>query len=394
MSLFSVSETGLITVDSKDMKEAFIDAYKGALGQNINTEAGTFQGQMILNDTAMLGYAQNQCVLIANAYSVLRAKGSALDVVANFWGYYRRQATATVVNCVMSGNAGLVIPKGSLVSDGTYEYELLDDAEIGENGTVIGQFQCVKKGAVVCLGGAITEIVSTIDGWDTVVNNAAGVTGYDRENDNQFRARITANWFNVRARGALGAIWDNMAQLDNVISVCVRENPSNEDIVIDGFTLVEHSVFVCVAGGSESDIAECMYNQKTIGANTNGNTNVSWYDSTTGLTNRYKIQRAETVNLSVEVNYQTSYFTTADVEQQIKTAIMGWVSENPFRIGQTISGNMLAQAFDGFVYADLLSIKVGVVDSGKEADDYLTTTIGQIAVLEEANITCTEVSNG
>ena len=185
MSLFSVSETGLITVDSKDMKEAFIDAYKGALGQNINTEAGTFQGQMILNDTAMLGYAQNQCVLIANAYSVLRAKGSALDVVANFWGYYRRQATATVVNCVMSGNVGLVIPKGSLVSDDSKnEYELLDDAEIGENGTVIGQFQCVKKGAIVCLGGEITEIVSTLDGWDTVVNNAAGVTGYDRENDN------------------------------------------------------------------------------------------------------------------------------------------------------------------------------------------------------------------
>lgn len=391
MSLFSVTETGLITVDSSEIKDAFIQAYQGALGSGIRTDAGTFQGQMILNDTAMLTYAQNQCVLIANAYSVLRAKGSALDVVANFWGYYRRQATATVVNCLMSGTAGVVIQKGSLVSDGTNQYELLDDAEIGDGGTVVGQFQCTKKGAVVCLGGAITEIVSTLEGWDTVVNNAAGVTGYDRENDNQFRARITANWFNVRARGALGAIWDNMAKLDNVISVCVRENPSNADIVIDGFTLVEHSVFVCVAGGSESDIAECMYNQKTIGANTNGDTNVSWYDRTTGLTNKYKIQRAETVNLEVFVNYQTSYFTTADVEEQIKTAIMGWVSENPFRIGQTISGNMLAQAFDGFVYADLLSIKLGVVDSEDEPTDYLTTTIGQIAVLEKANITCTEV---
>lgn len=391
MSLFSVSETGLITVDSSGIKDSFVQAYQDALGSDIRTDAGTFQGQMILNDTSMLTYAQNQCVLIANAYSVLRAKGSALDVVANFWGYYRRQATATVVNCVLSGNEGLIIPKGSLVSDGTNEYELLDDATIGESGSVVGQFQCTKKGAVVCLGGSVTEIVNEIEGWDTVTNNASGVTGYDLENDNQFRARITANWFNVRARGALGAIWDNMAQLDNVISVCVRENPTNANMTIDGFTLVPHSVFVCVAGGSESDIAECMYNQKTIGANTNGNTTVSWYDSTTGLTNRYKIQRAETVNLRVEVSYQTSYFTTADVEEQIKTAIMGWVAENPFRIGQTISGNMLAQAFDGFVYADLLSIKVGVVNSGEDAEDYLTTTIGQIAVLESANITCTEV---
>ena len=391
MSLFSVSETGLITVDSSGIKDSFVQAYQDALGSDIRTDAGTFQGQMILNDTSMLTYAQNQCVLIANAYSVLRAKGSALDVVANFWGYYRRQATATVVNCVLSGNEGLIIPKGSLVSDGTNEYELLDDATIGESGSVVGQFQCTKKGAVICLGGTVTEIVNDIDGWDTVTNNASGVTGYDLENDNQFRARITANWFNVRARGALGAIWDNMAQLDNVISVCVRENPTNANMTIDGFTLAPHSVFVCVAGGSDSDIAQCMYNQKTIGANTNGNTTVSWYDSTTGLTNRYKIQRASTVNLRVEVSYQTSYFTTADVEEQIKTAIMGWVAENPFRIGQTISGNMLAQAFDGFVYADLLSIKVGVVNSGEDAEDYLTTTIGQIAVLESANITCTEV---
>ena len=391
MSLFSVTETGLITVDSSGIKDAFIQAYQGALGSGIRTDAGTFQGQMILNDTSMLTYAQNQCVLIANAYSVLRAKGSALDVVANFWGYYRRQATATVVNCLMSGDEGLIIPKGSLVSDGTHKYELLDDAEISASGSVIGQFQCTEKGAIVCLGGEITEIVSTLEGWDTVVNNASGVTGYDVENDNQFRARITANWFNVRARGSLGAIWDNIAQLENVASVCVRENPANVEIDIDGYVLNEHSVFVCVAGGSESDIAECLYNQKTIGADTNGDTLVSWYDSTTGLTNSYRIQRAETVNLKVDVNYQTSYFTTADVEEQIKTAILGWVSENPFRIGQTISGNMLAQAFDGFVYANLLSIKVGVVGSEDDPEDYLTTTIGQIAVLEGANITCTEV---
>lgn len=391
MSLFSVTETGLITVDSTGIEDAFINAYKNALGSDLNTEAGTFQGQMILNDSSMLIYAQNQCALIANAFSVLTAKGSALDVVANFWGYYRKQGVSTVVNCVLGGTNGTIITKGSLVSDGDYEYQLLSDVTIGVSGQAIGQFQCTTSGSIVVLSNTVTEVVTQISGWDTVRNNQAGVTGYDTENDNQFRERITANWFNVRARGALGAIWDNMAQLENVISVCVRENPTNANITIDGFTLLPHSVFVCVAGGLDSDIAKCMYNQKTIGANTNGNTNVSWYDSTTGLLNNYKIQRAETVNLQVEVSYQTSYYTTANVEEQIKTAIMGWVAENPFRIGQTISGNMLAQAFDGFVYADLLSIKLNVVGSESASSDYLTTTIGQIAVLESDNIICTEV---
>lgn len=392
MSLFSVTETGLITVDSSGIEESFVDAYKNALDADINTEAGTFQGQMIINDTSMLTYAQNQCALIANAYSVLTAKGSALDVVANFWGYYRKQGVATVVNCVLSGSNGTVIPAGSLVSDGENEYKLLDDVAIGESGSVVGQFQCTVSGPIVVLSGAINEIIAEISGWDTVTNNASGVTGYDVETDNAFRTRITANWFNIRARGALGAIWDNMAQLKGVVSVCVRENPYNADLVIDNFTLPEHSVFVCVAGGDSGDIAKCMYNQKTIGANTSGNTTVTYYDTTTGLTNRYKIQRAESVKLSVSVSYSTSYYTTADVEDKIKSAILGWVAENPFRIGQTISGNMLAQAFDGFVYADLLSIKVNFADSSEDYADYVSTTIGQIAVLETENIVCTEIS--
>ena len=394
MSLFSVDSTGVITVDSSEMKEAFVSAYQSALGADINTEAGTFQGQMIINDTAMLAYAQNQCALIANSYSVLTAKGTALDVVANFWGYYRKRGVATVVNCVLTGTNGTIIPAGSLVGDGTYQYKLLDSVTIGSNGRATGQFQCTVSGAISVISGGITEIITEISGWDTVYNNSAGVTGYDVESDNAFRARITANWFNVRARGALGAIWDNMGKLPNVASVLVRENPSNADMVIDNFTLPEHSVFVCVAGGDSTEIAECMYNQKTIGANTSGNTRVTYYDSTTGLTNRYWIERAEEVNLSIQVNYSSSYYTTADVEAQIKTAIMGWYAENPFVIGQVISGNMLAQALEGFVYADILSIKVQLADSSEDYEDYIKTTIGQIAVLEKTNINCTELTNG
>lgn len=392
MSLFNVIEQGLITVDSSGIQETFIEAYKNALGGNINTEAGSIQGQLIQIDTSMLIYAQNQCALIANAFNALTAKGTALDVVANFWGYYRKEGVATVVNCICSGTEGVVIPKGSLVSDGDYQYALLDDITIGSNGTAFGQFQCTTAGDITVLSGTITEIVSTLTGWDTVVNNAMGITGYDTESDNAFRDRITQNWFNVRARGALGAIWDNMATLPNVASVCCRENPSNTSITIDGFTLLPHSIFVCVAGGDSTDIAKCIYDQKTIGANTNGTTTVVYYDSTTGLTNTYKIQRASEVNLTLTIEYTPKYITVADVEQKIKDKVMEYIKENPFKIGQTISGYGLSGALSDFEYANILSVKVNTVGSGSADADYITTTIGEIAVLEEANITCSEVS--
>lgn len=393
MSLFNVTENGLITVDSSDIEESFISAYKEALGSNLNTEAGTPQGQLILNDTAMLTYAQNQAVGIANAYNVLTAKGSALDVVANFWGYYRKQATATVVSCTFTGTAGLVIPSGSLVSDGTNNFQLLTSVTIDENGTATGQVQCTETGAVNVNNNSITTIVSVLSGWDTVTNNTSGITGYDKESDNQFRQRITQNWFNVRARGALGAIWDNLAALDNVLSVYVAENPTNEDLTISNQTLVPHSVYIAVAGGSDDDIAETIYNQKTIGANTNGSSTVTYTDESTGLTMTYKIERVIASALYVQVTYASNTHTGADVETQIQNTLASWYTSNPVGIGQYISGAMLGQAFDNFPYADILSIKIRQLGSVSNLwVDYISVNIDTMYTLTADSVVV--VKNG
>lgn len=392
MSLFSVTSAGLITVDSSSIASSFENAYKEALGANLNTEAGTFQGQMIQTDTAMLTYAQNQCALIANAFSVYSATGTALDVVAGFWGYYRKEGVATAVNCTLTGTADIVIPAGSLVSDGTYQYVLLENATIGAGGSVTAQFQCTTSGAIVCQAGTITEIVSTLLGWDTVTNPTAGMTGYEKESDNAFKARITANWFNIRGRGALGAIVDNMAQLPNVISVLGRENPSNASITIDDITLPEHSVYVCIAGGANEDIAKTMYNQKTIGADTVGDTEVVWYDETTGLTNRYHIQRPTQVSLAIQVTYASNYFTPTNITQQIQTAILAYIEANPLAIGQMVSGNWLAQAFNEFDSAAIVSVKVGIAGDSPTYEDYQAMTISQIPSISAENITTVEIS--
>ena len=120
MSLFSVTNQGVITVDTSEIKSDFEEAYKGALGANINLESSTFQGQMITNDTATLTKAMNEVVNIANSFSVYTATGQALDVAAAFFGYYRKQGVGTVVTATLSGTANTVIEEGDLASDGTY----------------------------------------------------------------------------------------------------------------------------------------------------------------------------------------------------------------------------------------------------------------------------------
>ena len=389
MTTFSVNNQGVITVDTSLIKEEFVEAYKGALGASLNTEAGTFQGQMIINDTQTLTTAMNEVVNVANNFSPYTATGEALDVIAAVYGYYRKRGVATTVYVSVTGTNGTVIPAGALVSDGTYEYAAQDAITIS-GGVGGGWFQCTTKGAIICPIGAIDSIISTITAWSTATNNTAGVTGYDTESDNEFRQRITANWFNLRAKSTLGAINDNIAAIDNVISVCARENPEDTSTTIDGQTLVAHSIYLCILGGAEEDIAAVLASQKTLGGAMNGNTTITYNDESTGATQTYTIKRPTVVNLAVQIEYEANVYTTATVETQMTALLMDYLSENPLKIGQTISGNALSQAFADFNQVNLLSVKVKQV-GGVSFNNYLTTTIAQVATLSEANISYSEV---
>ena len=86
MSIFSVTPQGVITVDTSSIKGDFQEAYKGALGANLNLDDSTVQGQFIITDTKMLTTAQGEVVNIANSFSVYYATGPALDVAAAFFG--------------------------------------------------------------------------------------------------------------------------------------------------------------------------------------------------------------------------------------------------------------------------------------------------------------------
>lgn len=386
MSIFSVTNQGVITVDTSTVKASFEEAYKGALGAALNLDTSTPQGQLIANDTETLVGAMGEVVNITNSFSVYYAKGPALDVAAAFFGYYRKQEVGTVVPAVLTGAANTVIPAGSLASDGVFEYALLDTVVILDGQTTTAQFQCTTPGPNPCPANMLTTIVSVVPGWDTVNNPSDGVQGYLTENDNEFRYRITANWLNARASSLLGAIVDNVAAINDVISVLGRENYGDTSIEIDGVTLAPHSVYLCVLGGEGDKIAEVLAGKKTLGAGVNGNTDVVYYDADVDYNYTYKIRRPDIVDLAVEIQYAVNSFTSPNIEEQIKSLIVTWVSENPFKIGQTISGNMLAQAFSDFNQATILSVKVRAGESGNFLD-YVTNTIAQVAILSEQNIT-------
>ncbi len=389
MSLFEVTNQGVITADTADIKDEFIQAYKAALGAELNTDSSSVAGQLITNDTKILTTVMEQVVAIANETNVYYATGQALDVAASFYGYYRKQGVPTTVVVKFSGTENTVIPAETIVSDGTYEYKTLEEKTIPVSGIVYVEAQCTTPGKIICPAGTVTTLDPAIEGIDIVTNENDGIVGYDTENDNIFRDRITANFLNKRARSILGAIIDNIAAINNVVSVVGVENPSDETVTRFGVQMTPHSIFVTVLGGNGSDIAKVLTEQKTIGATTIGDTTVTYVDQDIGYNYEYQIFRPTQVPLYCQVQYSANEYTPAGVSDQIIGLISEYIQNNSFKIGQTISGNLLAQALADFNKINLLAIKLST--DGTTWADYVATSKTQIATLSTSNITTTEI---
>lgn len=390
MSLFNVTDQGVITVDTADIRAEFEQAYKEALGADLNLDVSTPVGQLVINDTTALTTAMAECVAIANETSVYSATGQALDVAAARSGYYRKTATPTTVVATLTGNNGTTIPAGSKASDGKHEYVLLDTVTIPVSGSVMAQFQCTEPGAIPCPAGTLTSIITTISGWDTITNANDGVVGVESETDNAFRDRITANYLNKRARSILGAIVDNIAALPDVISVVGYENPTANTEVHDGITMTPHSICVSVFGGSGPEIARVLGEQKTLGATTIGNTTVSYMDGLVNYQYDYKIYRPAELPIYVDIEYAPNSYTGASTVSDITGLITEYIANNPLKIGQTITGNYISMALNGYNKVDVLAVKVST--DGETWEDYVVANMTQIPTISSANITVTENS--
>ena len=392
MSTFNVTPNGVITVDTMDVLEQYQEAYKTALGADLNLDASTPQGQLITNDVNNHTVLQAEIVNAINNYSVFYATQRALDVAGSRYGYYRKSGVATIVVATITGAPGTIIPTGSKASDGSNEYELLNTTTIPANGTTTAQFKCTKVGTIYCPAGTLTEIVDQITGWETINNANDGVVGYDTESDSAFRQRIVANMLQKRGRSTMGAIVDNIAALPDVISVTGRENPTGETITIDSVEMEPHSIYLCVLGGTADSIAKVIAEQKTLGAGTIGNTQIAYMDSSINYVYQYNIERPAEVSLYVKVEYKDNMYSPLEstVTDRIKSTLQEFIINHPFTIGQTISGPDLATAFAEFNMADVISISVST--DGTTYTQYVTTTIQEIAILSTENIIVEKVS--
>jgi uncharacterized phage protein gp47/JayE len=232
-----------------------------------------------------------------------------------------------------------------------------------------------ENGAFEVPVGVISEINTPISGWDSVSNLLVGVTGQDRETDEELRIRRTAS-VDRSIRGAVLAV-------DNVTQAVVYEN--NTDVT-DGDGTPAHHIWAIVEGGSNLDIAEAIISRNSAGIGTRGAVVNSVTSPVTGNPTTVKFDRPTTLNPTIAVGCVLAEDGTAfptNGVALIKQALEDYT--DTFTMGQDLVYSRLFGVIHsvGGIQVNTLTIN--------GASTTLTATKSQIIKILVANVTVTGV---
>lgn len=380
--------TGVIAPDTGTVQTAVENEFKAALGQDLITTANTPQGVLITAETTARSNVLRNNATVANQINPNLAGGVFLDAIWALTGGQRYDATYSVVpGAQLLGLPGTFIAAGSQASlaDGTLFASVSDvTLDGGGNGTV--DFQAVEPGPTAVNPGALTQIVTAVLGWDQLTNPTAATIGRNDESDlaGRQRRKNTLSLQNVALPlAATSALYD----IPNVKSLQYRENFTKADATIDGIFLLANSVWACVDGGTDAEVAAALLENKSLGANWNGAVTVNMPHPGTGQTYPVKFDRPTSIALAARVTVRNGSALT-DVPAAVRQAILDYAAgllegEPGFIVGGSVSSFELAGAVNREapgVYVQKCEISLASVISWSTAEI-------AIALNEKATIT-------
>lgn len=330
-----VTSTGVIVVDTSttldDVQQEYRDAFQD---QDFVVDSGPTSVLINAEVEARDNIAKNNAD-IANQINPNEATGTFLDALLSLFDGKRDPGGKTTVIATLGGVAGTIIPLGSAAQDiNNNRFTSLEEATIGGGGVVDTTFKADDIGEISVGIGELSQILSSITDWDSITNDAVGVTGSDVQSDEQ--ARNKRNDLLARQSNSTPtAIKARLSNVSGVLSVLFRENVTNSTILIDSISLVSHSVYVCVDNGDDTEVATALLESKSDGADWNGSEEIVVIEPVSGQSYVVKFDRPTIISINVEVTANPSS-SLSDPVDLIKQAILDYQEG-------------LISGFDGFI---------------------------------------------
>ncbi len=265
----------------------------------------------------------------------------------------------------------------------TFSIVLSANLAISELGTNV-VFTALIADSTTAPINTVTVIETPISGWSSVTNLVSGTVGRGVETDAALRIRRAAS---VGALGKATEIAIQNSLLQDVLNVSSAIVFSNRTDVTDAESRPPHSFEAIVAGGTDSDVANNIWENMPAGIQPYGNTTVNITDST-GRTQEIKFSRPVNVYIWLEIDiglYSEEDFPTNGLAL-IKEDIVTW------SLTEYVAGkDVIRQRINTPIYQTPgigdVTIRTGqsanpAVPPGAYAEADITITASQIAVFD------------
>ena len=296
-----VEQTGLIVPDTSATLGEVQSEWQQAFGNDLIVTPDTPQGVMISAETIARNNFINNNASVANQINPNYAGGLFLDAIMALTGSQRLAQTPTVVSGVtVSGVAGTTIPAGSQAQTAAGDlFQSTTTVVLPSGGSTTVNFQSVQNGAIPCAANALTTIVSAVLGWETVNNSAAGVIGTTTHSDQAARA-YRKNTLAFQALSLAESITSALYATQGVTSLTFQENVSPNTATINGITMIGHSIYACVNGGTNNAVAAALLENKSSGCAWNGGTTVNVVEPSSGQTYAVSFDRPTQIPILIQ----------------------------------------------------------------------------------------------
>lgn len=309
-------------------------------------------GQLIDIFSFELSQAWSELGLVYNSYNPAVATGQALRNLGLITGISRDSATRSMAEVDLAGTAQTLVPAGSVVADADgNEFYTTISAVLPTSVDVIA----VIAGQIPVPIGSITTIKSTVVGWSSVSQPAAGYEGTLAITDLAFRNlrnRTTMRNFTSVADTMVARLFELGIQ-----QATAQNNDSSTVPLPDGTPANTIHVTVGEVGDvSDQEIAEVILATKGLGCATYGSTSVDVVD-TQGYTHTISFTRATEIPIFMSINVTYLTNDTAGAVEAMKDDLAA--SINALLAGEDVINSRLYSSITPYGKAQVNSLQVG-----------------------------------
>lgn len=381
---------GVIVPDTATTRAQVEAEFREVFGDDMPTDPATPQGLLITRITEERDAIARNNAELANQINPALSGGVFLDSLMALTGGRRRSSVRSlIVGAVLGGVPGTNVPAGSIAeTEQGEQFELVNTVVLDAAGSAAGNLRALQDGEIIVPAGGLNTVASSVLGWETITNPSAAIPGQREENDVLLRRR-RAQTLALQTTSINEAIVSRLYDIEAVRSCYYLENYADVDQVIDGIPMRKHSIWACVEGGTDMEVAQAIFETKTVGGGYNGAVVVQVPDPVNGRLYEVKFDRPQEVTLLIRVTVRSS---PLDVQQLIPDLVMNYVNgeidgDVSFVVGSDVSTFEIASAINQQEPSIFVKkVELSVVGSGSWSADTMVIAPNQIARTQRSSI--------